>query len=125
MPSAASCIVRSLPVVISDQVNIHAEVARAGAGVVTRCAAEEVAGALDTLLRDRDRRRTMGKAGRQLVQERYTWPAIVDALTREYEAIINRHRASTESGRRTFLSGLARGDMGGNDAQSRKAERKD
>lgn len=81
----------ALPVVISDQVNIHVEVAQAGAGLVTRCDAGEVANALDALLRDPERRQSLGQAGRRLVQERYTWPAIVDALTREYEAVIERY----------------------------------
>ena len=83
-----------LPVVISDQVNIHAEVSGAGAGLVTRCDADEVAQALETLLNEPDRRRAMGEAGRRLVQARFTWPAIVDALTTEYERVIARHRAS-------------------------------
>ena len=83
----------SVPVVISDQVNIHAEVSGAGAGLVTRCDADEVAQALETLLVDADRRRAMGEAGRQLVKARFTWPAIVDALTAEYEQVIARHHA--------------------------------
>lgn len=83
----------SLPVVISDQVNIHAEISGAGAGLVTRCDAGEVAQALEILLVDADRRRAMGEAGRQLVKARFTWPAIVDALTAEYEQVIARHRA--------------------------------
>lgn len=83
----------SVPVVISDQVNIHAEVSGAGAGLVTHCDADEVAQALEALLVDVDRRRAMGEAGRQLVKARFTWPAIVDALTAEYEQVIARHRA--------------------------------
>ena len=82
----------ALPVVISDQVNIHAEVSGAGAGVVTRCDADEVAQALEALLLDAERRRAVGEAGRRLVQARYTWPAVVEALTREYEAVIARHK---------------------------------
>ena len=90
--TVAEAMACALPVVISDQVNIHAEVAQAGAGLVTRCDVGEVADALLELLRDGERRRYMGEAGRRLVQERYTWPAIVEALTLEYEAIIERHR---------------------------------
>lgn len=82
-----------LPVVISDQVNIHAEISGAGAGLVTRCDAGEVAQALETLMADAGRRRAMGEAGRRLVQARFTWPAIVEALTAEYERVIVRHRA--------------------------------
>lgn len=88
------------PVVISDQVSIHAEVAAAGAGLVTRCDASEVANALATLLGNAERRRTMGANGRRLVQERYTWPAIVDTLTKEYQAVIERHRRAASPARR-------------------------
>ncbi|MGV0795025.1 glycosyltransferase [Mycolicibacterium sp. XJ1819] len=80
----------ALPVVISDQVNIHSEISSARAGLVTRCDVGEVADGLATLLLDADRRRAMGDVGRRLAQERYSWPAIVDALTKEYEAVVER-----------------------------------
>ena len=80
-----------LPVVISDQVNIHAEVAQSGAGLVTRCDADEVAEAVISLLGDSDRRSVMGRAGREAAQTRYTWPTIVDALSREYESVVRQN----------------------------------
>lgn len=82
----------ALPVVISDQVNIHAEVSGAGAALVTACDAGAVTAALELLLRDAERRRAMGAAGRRLVQARFTWPAIVAQLTAEYQKVIDRHR---------------------------------
>ena len=94
--TVAEAMACALPVVISDQVNIHAEVSRAGAGLVTRCDVAEVTDALNKLLGDRQQRQTMGNAGRRLVQERYTWPAIVNALTCEYEAVIERHGPKRE-----------------------------
>jgi glycosyltransferase involved in cell wall biosynthesis len=90
--TVAEAMACALPVVISDQVNIHAEVSGAGAGLVTRCDAGEVTAALELLLRDADRRRAMGAAGRRLVQERFTWPTIVEQLTAEYQNVIDRHR---------------------------------
>ncbi len=92
--TVAEAMACALPVVISDQVNIHAEITQAGAGLVTHCDVDEVANALVDLLCDTERRRNMGEAGRRLVQEKYTWPAIEEALTREYEAIIERHRGA-------------------------------
>lgn len=92
--AAAEAMACAKPIVISDQVRIHNEVAKADAGLITRCAVEEIAGAMDALLCDVSRRRVMGAAGRQLVRQRYAWPAIVRALVQEYEAVIERHRAA-------------------------------
>lgn len=79
------------PVVISDQVNIHREVSEAGAGLVTRCDVAEVADALCTLLPDAPRRQAMGRAGRDLVQRKWTWDVVAQDLSAEYEQIIARH----------------------------------
>lgn len=97
--AVAEAMACALPVVISDQVRIHTEISGAYAGLVTRCDVDEVAEALSTLLDDPARRRSMGEAGRRLVQARYTWPAIVEALTREYQAIIDRKRYPDEQAR--------------------------
>ncbi len=87
------------PVVISDQVNIHREVATAGAGLVTRCDVAEVADALDELLCDAPRRQAMGIAGRELVRQKWAWDVVACGLVHEYEAVIKRHthRAKGES----------------------------
>lgn len=92
--TVAEALACGTPVVISDQVNIHAEVAAAGAGIVTRCDAAELTEALDTLLRDTSRRQTMGNAGRALVQQKWTWEVVVRQLIDEYERVIERNRAS-------------------------------
>jgi glycosyltransferase involved in cell wall biosynthesis len=88
----AEALACGTPVVISDQVNIHGEVAAAGAGLVTRCDADEVAEALCALLSDAPRRHAMGAAGRALVQRQWTWDVVASQLTAEYETIIARHR---------------------------------
>lgn len=80
------------PVAISDRVDIHGEVAAAGAGLVTRCDAMEVAEALITLLRDPARREAMGAAGRRLVHDNWRWNAVAAQLTTEYEKVIARSR---------------------------------
>ena len=88
----AESLACATPVVISDQVNIHAEVTAAGAGLVTRCDAGEVAEALCVLLADAPRRTAMGAAGRALVQRKWTWDVVARQLTAEYEKVIARHR---------------------------------
>jgi glycosyltransferase involved in cell wall biosynthesis len=78
------------PVVISNRVNIHDEITKAEAGLVTDCDSGQVAVAVIRLLRDEQLRGRMGANGRKLVQERFTWPRIVEDLTREYLAAIAR-----------------------------------
>ena len=90
---AAEALACGTAVVISDQVNIHGEVGGAGAGLVTRCDAGEVAEAISTLLADAPRRAAMGAAGRALVQRQWTWDVVAKQLMTEYERVIERHRA--------------------------------
>jgi len=85
-----------VPVVISDQVNIHSHVTEVGAGCVTRCDSQELTQALNAMLQYRDGLREMGRAGRRLVQERFTWPAIVEKLTKEYQRVLESHCASQQ-----------------------------
>ena len=85
------------PVVISDQVNIKDDVADAGAGVVTRCDVGEVAKALGTLLADPERRVAMGKAGRALVRDKWTWDVATRQLATEYEKVIENHRMRSKT----------------------------
>ena len=54
-----------LPVVISDQVGIHTEVARVGAGAVVACESGELSGALVRLLKDERMRVEMGRNGQK------------------------------------------------------------
>jgi glycosyltransferase involved in cell wall biosynthesis len=96
--TAVEAMACRLPVVVSDQVKIHREISRAGAGVVTMCDSGELAVALEALLRDSDRRLAMGAAGRRLIQERYTWPGIVDSMTQEYQNVIDRQSRARELG---------------------------
>lgn len=83
---SAAC---GLPVVISNQVNIHQEVAKAGAGLVTQCNVDEVADALDTLLRDRELRYAMGQSGRRMVREYFTWESIVQSMSQQYQKVLD------------------------------------
>lgn len=49
---------------------------------------------VEELFRDADRRRDMGRLGREVVLERYTWDTIVD----QYEALYREHVGATRSG---------------------------
>ncbi|MEQ8968475.1 MAG: glycosyltransferase [Azospirillaceae bacterium] len=64
-----------LPVVISDQVNIHDEVAAAEAGLVVPCDAGRVAEATARVLADPDLAARLVANGLELVANRYDWRA--------------------------------------------------
>lgn len=72
-----------LPVVISDACHFP-EVADAGAGIITPADGVATAEALARLLSDPDLRQRMGRAGREMVLSRYTWPRIAQAAVAAY-----------------------------------------
>jgi glycosyltransferase involved in cell wall biosynthesis len=72
------------PVVISDRVNIHREVASAGAGIVTGVDVNQIAAAMRTVLSDPGLSRHMGERGQALVNERYTWPSVARQMEGVY-----------------------------------------
>lgn len=67
------------PVVISPECHFD-EVARAGAGLIVAREEAALGGALGRMLGDPEGARAMGRRGRELVFERYTWPAIAERL---------------------------------------------
>jgi glycosyltransferase involved in cell wall biosynthesis len=77
------------PVIISDQVNIHAQVRAAGAGLVTPCKVEDVAEAMGQFLAAPDHAAAMGCTGRQWIKDNFTWPRIVTKLDDEYRNAID------------------------------------
>jgi glycosyltransferase involved in cell wall biosynthesis len=82
-----------LPVLISK--NCHfPEVAEAGAGRVLPLNASEFAQALKEVMSDASLRRSMGDAGRALVEARYTWQKVAEQSIATYERAIERRRRS-------------------------------
>jgi glycosyltransferase involved in cell wall biosynthesis len=78
-----------LPVIISE--NCHfPEVAAAGAGLVVPLDAGKVAAALAAVLADAGIRERMGRAGRELVESRYTWPRIAADSILMYHRLLQR-----------------------------------
>lgn len=89
----AEAMAASLPVVTTDQVNIHDAVTAAGAGIVVPCAVDPLADAMRAILSDRTRAETMGRNGRKLAADSYSWDAIGGQLEALYRDTIARHRA--------------------------------
>jgi glycosyltransferase involved in cell wall biosynthesis len=76
-----------LPVVISDRVNIHAELSAAGVATVVQCDVESLTGGVLSALADPGLRARIATAGPALVRSRYSWDATVPALIRRYREV--------------------------------------
>jgi glycosyltransferase involved in cell wall biosynthesis len=72
-----------VPVVMSDACRFP-EAASAGAALVVPLEATALAGALRGLLANSQQADAMGRAGRELIRRRYTWPVIADRLVEAY-----------------------------------------
>jgi glycosyltransferase involved in cell wall biosynthesis len=79
-----------LPVVISDQVNIHRDLSNAGAATVVKCSIDSVAAGIASALADADNRTRIAVAGPAVVRARYGWDSIVPALIARYTEVISR-----------------------------------
>lgn len=72
------------PVIISDQVPTHREVAKADAGLVVPCDANALAGALSRLAHNTDLRYRMGANGWRLAHESFSLQAMTTSLLSVY-----------------------------------------
>jgi glycosyltransferase involved in cell wall biosynthesis len=88
--AVAESMAAGLPVVISDQVNIHAEVNAAGAGGVVPTDVAALASELSQWVRDAERRRTAGANARAFALARYDWSNIARRWIGHYEQLIAR-----------------------------------
>jgi glycosyltransferase involved in cell wall biosynthesis len=93
----AEAMASGVPVVISDQVNIWPEVAKANAGLVVPCDADATANALRSVLEDPARGRQMGINGRRWVAEHLPWSVVAVQMARAYEEIVRDRRTCQPS----------------------------
>jgi len=75
------------PVVLSDQVGIHREIARAEAGLVAPCRVEELAIAILNVLTDAALRRRMSENGVRLARQQFSLEAVSRQLAAAYAAV--------------------------------------
>lgn len=88
--SVVEAMASRLPVVISDEVAIHREVAGGEAGLVTSCQVPSLTAALASLVADAGRRERLGQAGRRLVESRFSAEAMTAAVLSMYHEILGR-----------------------------------
>jgi glycosyltransferase involved in cell wall biosynthesis len=92
--TVAEAMAAGCPVIVSDQVDLAPDVRAAHAGLVTPPTAEGTAEALRALLTQEAFREELGRNGKMLVRERFTWERVVGELTRVYEDILTGRRHS-------------------------------
>jgi glycosyltransferase involved in cell wall biosynthesis len=76
-----------MPVIVTPEVGLAADVESAGAGIVTSNAPDALAAAIRQLLSDSDARAAMGKRGRELVRSRFTWDRVAAEMEQHYKRI--------------------------------------
>jgi glycosyltransferase involved in cell wall biosynthesis len=76
-----------LPVIVSDQVGIHADIERAEAGLIVECSEEPLALALSRLIEDMPLRNRLAANARKLAQ-RYSPTVVATELERVYKTIL-------------------------------------
>ncbi|TRZ95489.1 glycosyltransferase [bacterium] len=76
-----------LPVIVSDKVNIAAEISAAGAGLVVGTDYRQLVAALRRLLDEVQLRQELGSKARKLVKDKFTWEINTGALVKLYQSI--------------------------------------
>lgn len=80
------------PVIVSNQVNICREVQEGGAGLVVDLNHIKIEEAICLVLSNKDLAKQMGRDGKQNVKKHYSWPSIVEQMTKVYKDSINEYR---------------------------------
>jgi glycosyltransferase involved in cell wall biosynthesis len=93
--SVVEAMAAGLPVVISDKINIHTEVANARAGLVCDTDPDQVGDAIAKLLDDGVLRAQMSANGKQLVATAYSWAGVAEQLEQVYRGFIDRSAGTT------------------------------
>jgi glycosyltransferase involved in cell wall biosynthesis len=76
------------PVVVTEEVDLAPYILKYQAGMVTACEAEGIADAIAHLLDHPEKSSSMGRNGRQLVEERFTWDTVADEMLDVYRAVL-------------------------------------
>ncbi|MEA2343531.1 MAG: hypothetical protein QOF63_1700 [Thermoanaerobaculia bacterium] len=78
----------SMPVIVTREVGLAADVEQAEAGIVIDGTPASLAGAIQRLLHDPELRAQMGRRGRELVSARFTWDRVGREMEEQYVRIV-------------------------------------
>ena len=88
--AAAEAMAHGVPVIVSDRVPLHHDVASARAGRVVPCEARALSAAMEAMLDDRASWPAMGRRGSELVSSRYSRRAVGSRLIDLYREVSRR-----------------------------------
>jgi glycosyltransferase involved in cell wall biosynthesis len=87
--SVVEALAGGLPVVISDSVGIHNEVAMAGAGAVVSCRVDMLTTTLARLVNYKSLRQSMAAAGRRLARDQFSVEKMTTRLIETYASVLS------------------------------------
>jgi glycosyltransferase involved in cell wall biosynthesis len=93
--AALEAMAVGLPVVLSEDVGLAADVIESGAGLAVPASPEAVAGALRRVLETPGAREVMGAAGRHLARERFSWESVAARMEDVLREVIERPCTAT------------------------------
>lgn len=82
-----------LPVVVTKRIGLSPDIEECGCGIVTDYSPQYIRDAILGMLKDDVRRRDMGKKGRRLVEERFTWDNMSSKMISVYDSILNKPKS--------------------------------
>jgi glycosyltransferase involved in cell wall biosynthesis len=85
--SVAEAMAAGLPVVVSDQIGIHGDIANREAGLVVRCDVKALTRAMLQLLNDADLRVSLGRNGKHLAATKYSQETVTGKVLGLYNRI--------------------------------------
>jgi len=86
--AVVEALAAGLPVIISDQVNIHGEITRGGVGGVVPCDVNALAAELGRWMSDADFRHRAADAARSFVRETWDWKTIAERWSHRYARLL-------------------------------------
>jgi glycosyltransferase involved in cell wall biosynthesis len=89
--AVAEAMSAGLPVIVSDQVGIAADVREAGAGIVVPVDVAALASAIARMARDPDERRAMGSRASRFASARYSWERAASEFLDLYSSVARSH----------------------------------
>jgi glycosyltransferase involved in cell wall biosynthesis len=88
--AVAEAMAAGLPVIITPDIQIAPDIARAKAGLVVEGEVETLSAAIAQLLNSPELRQQLGENGRRFAQSHYSWDAIAQQLAAAYTAILQK-----------------------------------